>query len=384
MMTQLAKKSPFLSIMDSTLVSLPAPANISYMWNFGSLLSLCLMIQIVTGVLLACAYSSGMETSFTLLTYLMETSQKGWFIRYIHANGASLFFICMYLHIGRGLYYSSFLFMPTWFTGVMILLMTMATAFLGYVLPMNQMSYWGASVITNLFSEVPYVGKSLIQLIWGGTSVHNPTLSRFFTFHFLLPFIILALVVAHITLLHETGSNNPLGLVSNSDKIFLHPYFSIKDLLGVLFVSSLFLLFCLYYPLTLGDNENFTVADMSATPHHIQPEWYFLFAYAILRSIPNKLGGVIALLLSVLILYIPPLTTMSKMKSTSFYPLNKLIFWLFIFIFILLTWIGMRPVEPPYVLTGQILTSLYFIYFMLNPLTHKMWDNLNTFNNSPY
>nr|YP_009941523.1 cytochrome b [Pseudocrangonyx joolaei]QOC70581.1 cytochrome b [Pseudocrangonyx joolaei] len=380
-MTQTAKKSPFLEILNSALVSLPAPSNISFMWNFGSLLSLCLIIQIVTGVLLACAYSASMDNSFTLITYLMEMSQKGWLIRYIHANGASLFFICMYLHIGRGLYYNSFLYISTWYAGVMILLITMATAFLGYVLPMNQMSYWGASVITNLFSEVPYIGKSLIQLIWGGTSVHNPTLSRFFTFHFLLPFVILALVVAHITLLHETGSNNPLGLTSNKDKIALHPYFSIKDILGVGLVSSLFLLFCLYYPLTLGDNENFTAADMSATPHHIQPEWYFLFAYAILRSIPNKLGGVIALLLSVMILYILPLTSMSNLKSLSFYPLNKLIFWSFIFIFMLLTWIGMRPVEPPYVFTGQILTALYFMYFLMNPLIHKAWDYMNNINN---
>nr|QJD22454.1 cytochrome b [Haustorioides koreanus] len=373
---QYFKKNPLFKIFNSTLVELPAPSNLSVFWNFGSLLSLCLIIQIVSGVLLASAYAPSMEYSFTMIAKIMEASESGWLIRYVHANGASLFFLCLYIHVGRGLYYGSYLYTHTWNIGVTILLLTMAAAFLGYVLPVNQMSFWGASVITNLFTEVPYVGPNLVQFIWGGVSVDAPTIMRFFTFHFIIPFIILALVVVHITLLHLTGSSNPLGVQSNFDKMPFHVYFSSKDLLGVIAVSFLFIYLCLYYPLMLGDDENFTAANPSITPHHIQPEWYFLFAYAILRSIPNKLGGVIALVLSIVILYSLPFTFMGKMKSLMFYPLNKLIFWLFVVNVVLLTWIGMRPVEEPYVLTGQILTFTYFSYYLVNPFVMKVWDKL--------
>nr|DAZ91354.1 TPA_asm: CYTB [Gammarus chevreuxi] len=371
------KANPLMKVFTSTLIKLPAPSNISAMWNFGSLLSLCLLIQIVSGLLLASAYSASMESSFQLVIQTMETMDKGWLLRYIHANGASLFFACIYMHMGRGLYYSSFLYTHTWSAGVTILLLTMAAAFMGYVLPVNQMSFWGASVITNLFSEVPYLGPTIVQFIWGGVSVHNPTVTRFFTFHFVLPFIILALVAVHIIFLHQTGSNNPLGVASNASKITFNVYFSMKDLFGVLLTVLLFMALVLYWPMILGDDENFSIADPAVTPHHIQPEWYFLFAYAILRSIPNKLGGVIALVLSVTIFYIMPFTFVSKMKSTSFYPLNKLLYWTFIVIVILLTWIGMRPVEEPYVLTGQILTSLYFLYFILSPMLFKLWDSMD-------
>nr|QQQ88930.1 cytochrome b [Hyalella franciscae] len=377
MTTQYYKKNPLFGIFNSTLVNLPAPSNLSVFWNFGSLLSLCLVIQILSGLFLASAYSASMENSFDLIAKIMEASDKGWFIRYVHANGASLFFLCLYVHVGRGLYYGSYLYRHTWNIGVTILLLTMAAAFLGYVLPVNQMSFWGASVITNLFSEVPYIGPNIVQFIWGGVAVDSPTVTRFFTFHFLIPFIILALVVVHITLLHLTGSSNPTGIMSSVDKMVFHAYFSYKDILGVLACSFLFMIACLYYPLSLGDDENFNAANPSVTPHHIQPEWYFLFAYAILRSIPNKLGGVIALVLSILMLYSMPITFLAKMKSNMFYPLNKSIFWLFIMTVIMLTWIGMCPVEEPYVLTGQFFTFFYFMFYVVSPVFMLLWDQLN-------
>nr|QQQ88501.1 cytochrome b [Hyalella tiwanaku]SBT96176.1 CYTB [Hyalella lucifugax] len=376
MLTQYFKKNPLFNVFDSTLVSLPAPSNISSFWNFGSLLSGCLVVQMVSGILLASSYTASMDISFNMIIKIMEASDKGWLIRYLHANGASLFFLCLYIHVGRGIYYGSYLYKHTWNIGVSILLLTMAAAFLGYVLPVNQMSFWGASVITNLFSEVPYIGANLVQFIWGGVSVDSPTICRFFAFHFLIPFIILALVVVHITLLHLTGSSNPMGVASSLDKMGFHSYFSFKDALGVIMVSFLFSLICIYWPLVLGDDENFNVADPSVTPHHIQPEWYFLFAYAILRSIPNKLGGVIALALSVLMLYLMPITFLSKMKSSMFYPLNKSLFWFFIMSVIMLTWIGMCPVEVPYVLTGQVFTFFYFLFYLFNPVLMLIWDKM--------
>nr|YP_009513838.1 cytochrome b [Pseudoniphargus stocki]AXH38229.1 cytochrome b [Pseudoniphargus stocki] len=376
MLSQYYKKTPLFKIMDSTLIQLPAPPNISFLWNTGSLLFICLTIQIISGLLLASSYSASMETSFNLVNIMMETTDKYWFMRCIHANGASLFFICMYAHISRGLYYSSFLFTHTWNAGVTILLLTMAAAFLGYVLPVNQMSFWSASVITNLFSEVPYIGPDIVRLIWGGVSVNSPTIMRFFTFHFFIPFIILMMVIIHITLLHQTGSSNPLGLTSSNEKIIFHPYFSMKDIAGMLMVIALFTYLCLFYPLFLGDNENFTPANTAVTPHHIQPEWYFLFAYAILRSIPNKLGGVIALLLSIFILYLTPFTYSAKFKGFTFYPNNKFMFWSWIWVTILLTWMGACPVEDPYITTGQILTVFYFAYFLTYPLAMSLQDKL--------
>nr|QQQ88761.1 cytochrome b [Hyalella tiwanaku] len=377
MSIQYYKNNPLFSVFNSTLVALPAPSNLSVFWNFGSLLSACLVIQILSGLFLASTYSASMESSFDLIAKIMEASDKGWLIRYIHANGASLFFLCLYAHVGRGIYYGSYLYAHTWNIGVTILLLTMAAAFLGYVLPVNQMSFWGASVITNLFSEVPYIGPNIVQFIWGGVAVDNPTVMRFFTFHFLIPFVILALVVVHITLLHLTGSSNPTGVTSNIDKMVFHSYFSSKDILGVLTTAFLFMVACLYYPLLLGDDENFSPANPSVTPHHIQPEWYFLFAYAILRSIPNKLGGVIALVMSILMLYFLPITFLAKMKSTMFYPLNKSGFWFFIMTVVVLTWIGMCPVEEPYVLVGQVFTFFYFMFYMTNPILMLLWDKLN-------
>nr|YP_007026894.1 cytochrome b [Metacrangonyx remyi]CCI69558.1 cytochrome b [Metacrangonyx remyi] len=373
MLKQPKDKSSLVRVMNSTFFDLPAPKNISFSWNMGSMLFLCLFLQILTGLLLASSYSPDMENSFITVMLSMENVTKNWLIRYIHANGASLFFICLYYHIGRNMYYQSYLYKHTWFIGVTIFILTMATAFLGYVLPNNQMSYWGASVITNLLSEVPYIGPDLIKLVWGSSSVSAPTVMRFFSFHFLLPFVIVGLTIIHIALLHETGSKNPLGVLSINNKYMFNPIFIFKDMLG--FMLGLFSLFLisLLFPLTLGDDENFFNFNPYVTPIHIQPEWYFLFAYAILRSIPNKLGGVIALTAAIFILYLMPYMHLAYLPST-FYPLNKLIFFGFSVNVLLLTWIGMCPVEKPYILTGQILSFCYFLYYTMSPLLNYYWE----------
>nr|QED56675.1 cytochrome b [Anthonomus pomorum] len=370
------KKNPLIKIFNSSLVYLPTPSNISTLWNFGSLLGLCLMIQILTGIFLAMHYCPNVDLAFNSVAHICRNVNYGWLIRTLHANGASFFFICLYIHIGRGLYYSSYYLVETWMSGVTIFFLVMATAFLGYVLPWGQMSFWGATVITNLVSAIPYVGNLIVQWLWGGFAVDNATLTRFFAFHFLLPFIVAALVMIHLLFLHQTGSNNPIGINSNMEKIPFHPYFTFKDLVGFFIMIFLLMILTLQNPYLLGDPDNFVPANPLVTPVHIQPEWYFLFAYAILRSIPNKLGGVIALVLSIAILYISPFVNKKKYQSTQFYPLNKIMFWSLLTIVILLTWIGARPVESPYILTGQILTVLYFSYYVLNPLMAKLWDYL--------
>nr|QXG82657.1 cytochrome b [Orthomus sp. BMNH 1042407] len=367
---------PLFKIMNNALIDLPTPSNISLWWNYGSLLGLCLIIQILTGLFLAMHYTANIDMAFNSVSHICRDVNYGWFLRTLHANGASFFFICIYLHIGRGMYYGSYKFMHTWMVGVIILFLVMGTAFMGYVLPWGQMSFWGATVITNLLSAVPYLGTMLVQWVWGGFAVDNATLTRFFTIHFLLPFIVSAAVMIHLLFLHQTGSNNPLGMNSNIDKIPFHPYFSYKDIMGFIILLMTLTILTLISPYYLGDPDNFTPANPLVTPIHIQPEWYFLFAYAILRSIPNKLGGVIALVTSILILMILPFYNMGNFQSLKFYPINQILFWIFLIIVILLTWIGMRPVEDPYILIGQILTILYFIYFLINPLIMKMWDNL--------
>nr|AVN68002.1 cytochrome b [Cosmozosteria sp. B117] len=367
---------PLIKIANNALIDLPAPSNISTWWNFGSLLGLCLIIQIMTGLFLAMHYCPNIEMAFSSIAHICRDVNYGWMLRTLHANGASMFFICIYMHIGRGMYYGSYKFMHTWSIGVLILFLTMATAFMGYVLPWGQMSFWGATVITNLLSAIPYLGIDLVQWVWGGFAVDNATLNRFFTFHFLLPFIVTAAVMIHLLFLHQTGSNNPIGLNSNIDKIPFHPYFTIKDLVGFIILIMLLTLLSLMEPYILGDPDNFTPANPLVTPIHIQPEWYFLFAYAILRSIPNKLGGVIALVLSIAILFIMPLYN-SNFRGNQFYPINQVLFWTMISIVILLTWIGARPVEDPYIITGQILTVLYFMYYIMMPLMTKLWDNIN-------
>nr|QAU54267.1 cytochrome b [Cydnidae sp. ITV1034] len=373
----LRKTHPLIKIMNNSLIDLPSPSSISLWWNFGSLLGLCLMIQIVSGIFLAMHYTANIELAFNSVIHICRDVNNGWLLRYTHANGASLFFICLYLHVGRGLYYGSYKLMMTWMVGIMLLLMTMGAAFLGYVLPWGQMSLWGATVITNLLSAVPYLGDMMVKWLWGGFSVDNATLTRFFTLHFLLPFIIAALVIIHLMFLHQSGSNNPLGVNSDFDKTPFHPYFSVKDLMSMIMALFMFSLLVLLEPRLLGDHENFIPANPLVTPVHIQPEWYFLFAYAILRSIPNKLGGVIAMVTSIVIIALPLLSNKSKFQGLSFYPINKILFWTFVSITLLLTWIGARPAEEPFIITGQTLTALYFLYFIINPLMLKMWDNLN-------
>nr|ACB47296.1 cytochrome b [Zeugopterus norvegicus]ACB47297.1 cytochrome b [Zeugopterus norvegicus] len=375
-MTSLRKSHPLLKIANHAVVDLPAPTNISAWWNFGSLLGLCLVTQLLTGLFLAMHYTADVATAFTSVAHICRDVNYGWLIRNLHANGASFFFLCIYMHIGRGLYYGSYVNKETWNIGVVLLLLVMATAFVGYVLPWGQMSFWGATVITNLMSAVPYMGNTLVQWVWGGFSVDNATLTRFFAFHFLLPFIVAAATIVHLLFLHETGSNNPAGLNSDADKISFHPYFTYKDLLGFAVLLTALTSLALFAPNLLGDPDNFTPANPLVTPPHIKPEWYFLFAYAILRSIPNKLGGVLALLFSILILLAVPILHTSKQRGLAFRPLSQFLFWLLVADVMILTWIGGMPVEDPYIIIGQIASVLYFtIFLLLNPLVSRLENN---------
>lgn len=367
---------PLIKIVNGSLIDLPAPTNISLWWNYGSLLGLCLGVQLLTGIFLAIHYTADVNIAFSRVAHICRDVNYGWLIRTLHANGASFFFICIYIHVGRGLYYGSYHLKYTWMVGVLLLFLVIGTAFIGYVLPWGQMSFWGATVITNLLSAVPYLGSSLVNWVWGGFAVDNPTLTRFFAIHFLLPFIVSAFTLIHLLFLHQTGSRNPLGVVGDQDKIPFHPYFRFKDMLGFLFILACLTLLTLTDPYLLGDPDNFIPANPLVTPAHIQPEWYFLFAYAILRSIPRKLGGVLALVVSIAILFLVPFIWPSSFKGLMFYPITQVMFWGLVRVVLILTWIGARPVEDPYIIVGQALTGVYFMLYLLVPCCNFIWDEL--------
>jgi len=360
-------KRPIINILNDHAISYPTPSNISYLWNFGVLAAFCLVVQLLTGIFLAMHYTPHVDYAFASVEHIIRDVNYGWFLRYTHANGASMFFIAVYSHLFRGLYYGSYRSprVVVWLLGVGIMLAMMATAFLGYVLPWGQMSYWGATVITNLFSAFPIVGPYIVEWLWGGFSVDNATLNRFFSLHYLLPFVIAALTLLHLTALHQHGSSNPLGTISNVDKIAFHPYFTIKDVFGVVVFAILFSYFVFFAPNALGHPDNYIEADAIVTPTHIVPEWYFLFAYAILRAIPNKLAGVLALFAAILVLGILPFITASHIQSSLFRPFYRVFFWIWVANFLLLTWLGGCPADEPYVTLSQISGLIYFSYFLI-------------------
>ena len=360
-------KDYLLAILDSHIINYPTPINLNYFWSFGSAAGICLGIQIITGIFLAMHYSSHIDLAFNSVEHIMRDVNNGWLLRYAHANGASMFFIVVYCHIFRGLYYGSYIFPRgrLWATGVILFLLMMATAFMGYVLPWGQMSFWGATVITNLFSAIPFVGQNIVEWLWGGFSVGNPTLNRFFSLHYLLPFLIAGLTIIHLSLLHKEGSNNPLGINTNVDTVSFYPYFYVKDLFSFLIFLFIFSFFIFYYPNILGHPDNYIPANSLVTPPHIVPEWYFLPFYAILRSIPDKLGGVVAMISAILILLLLPIINTSEIRSTKFRPIFGFLYWFLVSDFLILGWIGQKPVESPYIEVGMIATVFYFLFLLV-------------------
>lgn len=371
------KENPVISLVNNMLIDLPAPSNISYLWNFGVLLAVCLGIQIITGIFLAMHYCPDVDLAFSSVAHITRDVNYGFILRYLHANGAAMFFFCVYLHIGRGIYYGGYTKIIVWNVGVILFLLMIVTAFIGYVLPWGQMSFWAATVITNLLSAIPYIGDDIVRWLWGGFSVSNATLNRFYSLHYLLPFVLAGLALVHLIALHEDGSNNPVGIRSDIDKVPFHYYYALKDLYGAIALTFVLIVLVFLFPYWMGDAENFKQANPLVTPVHIKPEWYFLFAYAILRSIPNKLGGVVALMSSILILLLLPYLHRSWFRGLSFRPLSKILFWFLVGDFLVLTWIGGQPVEDPYILIGQMASIFYFTYFLiLTPLTGYLENKL--------
>jgi ubiquinol-cytochrome c reductase cytochrome b subunit len=364
---RLLKKNSFLALVNSYVIDSPQPVNLSYVWNFGSLLALCLGIQIVTGVLLAMHYTPNVDLAFISVEHIMRDVNYGWLIRYMHANVASFFFIFVYLHIARGLYFGSYRSprVLLWSIGVIILVLMMGIAFLGYVLPYGQMSLWAATVITNMLSAVPWIGQDFVQFVWGGFSVNNATLNRFFSLHYLLPFLLSALAIMHMMALHQHGSSNPLGISSNADKLAMHPYFIFKDLVTILAFFLALSIIIFYLPNLLGHSDNYIPANPMQTPPSIVPEWYLLPYYAILRSIPNKLLGVVGMLGSLLILLLMPVLDTSRTRGSQFRPLMRFAFWVFVTDFFLLMYLGSQHAEEPYITIGAIATFLYFAWFLV-------------------
>jgi ubiquinol-cytochrome c reductase cytochrome b subunit len=365
---RILKSHPLLKMVNSYVIDSPQPSNISYLWNFGSLLAFCLIIQIVTGVTLGMHYTPSISEAFDSVEHIMRDVNNGWLVRYLHSNTASAFFFLVYLHIGRGLYYGSYKAPRTlvWTLGTIIFILMMATAFLGYVLPYGQMSLWGATVITNLMSAIPWIGQDIVQFIWGGFSVNNATLNRFFALHFVLPFVLAALALMHLIALHDSaGSSNPLGVSGNYDRLPMHPYFLFKDLITIFLFILVLSIFVFFMPNVLGDSENYVMANPMQTPPAIVPEWYLLPFYAILRSIPNKLLGVIAMFAAILALLIMPFTDLSKLRGNQFRPLSKITFFIFVANFLILMQLGAKHVESPFIEFGQISTVLYFSHFVI-------------------
>src|SRR6195952_1569462 len=365
---RLLKTNTLLGLVNSYVVDSPQPANLSYAWNGGSLLATCLGIQIVTGIILAMHYTPNVDLAFVSVEHIMRDVNYGWMIRYIHANVASFFFIFVYLHIGRGLYYGSYKsprVLP-WSIGVIILVLMMGVAFLGYVLPYGQMSLWGATVITNMLSAIPWIGQDFVEFIWGGFSVNNATLNRFFALHFVLPFVLAALALMHLIALHDSaGSGNPLGVSGNYDRLPMAPYFLFKDLITIFLFIIVLSIFVFFMPNALGDSDNYVMANPMQTPPSIVPEWYLLPFYAILRSIPNKLLGVIAMLSAILMLLAMPFTDLSRSRGIQFRPLSKIAFFVFVGNFLILMQLGAKHVESPFIEFGQISTVLYFSHFLI-------------------
>jgi quinol-cytochrome oxidoreductase complex cytochrome b subunit len=358
---------PLVTFISSHIIDYPTPLNINYLWSFGSAAGLCLVNQILTGVFLAMHYTPHIDYAFASIEHIMRNVNYGWLIRYLHANGASIFFIVVYCHIFRGLYFGSYTHprQLLWISGVIIFILMMATAFMGYVLPWGQMSFWGVTVITNLFSAIPFVGKSIVEWLWGGFSIDNATLNRFFSLHYLIPFLIAGITLVHLALLHQNGSNNPIGAESTTQKISFYPYFYVKDLFAFFILIWIFSFFVFFYPNSLGHPDNYIPADSMKTPAHVVPEWYFLPFYAILRAIPHKVGGILAMGGSLLVLFLIPFIHCAKIRSATFRLTYRIIFWLFLFNFLILMWLGQQSIVEPYITVGQLITAIYFSLILI-------------------